>query len=160
MERMQLRSFLLGTALILLMLPSAVLADTCSDVNPNMVEDPCGAQIATRPACIARSQLEVVRRGCPSGSPSGASGAVLENPLPSSDIPTIVGTVMKAGFGILGSLALLMFTYGGFLWLTSGGSPEMIKKGRNTMVWAAMGIGVVFAAYTIVDFLITSITSS
>ncbi|MFH1099146.1 MAG: hypothetical protein V1723_04510, partial [Candidatus Uhrbacteria bacterium] len=82
----------------------------------------------------------------------------LPNPLPASDIPTILGIVLRAVFGVLGSIALVMFIYGGGLWLLSAGKPEMIKKGRDTIVWAIIGIGVVFVAYAATTFVINAIT--
>ncbi|MBI4142769.1 hypothetical protein HY480_02760 [Candidatus Uhrbacteria bacterium] len=78
----------------------------------------------------------------------------LPNPLPTSDIPTIVGNIIRAGFGVMGSIALAMFVWGGFLWLTSGGVSERIEKGKQTMLWAALGIGVIFGSYAIVQFVI------
>lgn len=98
--------------------------------------------------------------GCVPAASTGSdpNAVVLPNPLPASDIPTILGTVMRAGFGVLGSLALLMFTYGGFLWLTSGGNPEMVEKGKQTMVWAILGVAVIFAGYAIVQFTLSVLT--
>lgn len=51
---------------------------------------------------------------------------------------------------IVGSVALLMFVYGGFVWLTSGGASEKIKKGRDIMVNTAIGIAIVFGAATVI----------
>lgn len=91
----------------------------------------------------------------------GGSSTALPNPLGTvTDISQIVGNVLRAMFGILGSIALLMFIYGGFTWLTSGGEAEKIKKGKDTMVWAVLGIAITFAAYTIVNFVIDALTSS
>ncbi|MBI4434651.1 hypothetical protein HY635_02440 [Candidatus Uhrbacteria bacterium] len=89
---------------------------------------------------------------------AAGGGTGLDNPLPSADIPTILGGVLRAFFGILGSIALLMFIYGGFTWLTSGGVAEKIKKGQDTMVWAVLGIAITFAAYAIVNFVIGALT--
>ena len=91
----------------------------------------------------------------------GGSRSELTNPLGTvTDISTIVGNVLRAGFGILGSIALLMFIYGGFTWLTSGGAAEKIQKGKDTMVWAVLGIAITFAAYAIVNFVIDALTST
>jgi hypothetical protein len=106
-----------------------------------------------------------VHAACPAGQQPDASGAcvvgggvALPNPLPADDIPTILGVLLRSAFGLLGSLALAMFIYGGFLWLTSGGAADRIEKGKNTMVWAVLGIAVAFTAYAIVDFVIGTIT--
>jgi uncharacterized membrane protein YjfL (UPF0719 family) len=50
-----------------------------------------------------------------------------------------------------------MFVYGGFTWLTSGGSAERIKKGKDILVWAVIGLVVIFASYTAVDFVLTAL---
>ena len=100
---------------------------------------------------------EPVSRAGGSGS-ARSSATTLENPLPTSDIPTLLGNVLRALFGVLGSIALLMFIYGGFMWLTSGGVPEKIKKGQDTMVWATLGIAIIFASFAIVAFVIDRLT--
>jgi hypothetical protein len=84
---------------------------------------------------------------------------VLENPLGTASIPTLIGRVISAGLGITGSLALLMFIYGGFIWMTSGGEKERITKGRKTLTWAVIGLVAIFGAYIAVNTIITAITS-
>ena len=65
------------------------------------------------------------------------------------NIDILVGRVISTALGIIGSLTLLTFVYGGFLWLTSGGSPDNIKKGKTVMVWAAIGVFIIFSSYAI-----------
>lgn len=93
----------------------------------------------------------------------GTSGTTtqLENPLGKTvSVQSVIGNVIRAGFGVIGSIALLMFMYGGFTWLTSGGKAEKIEHGRDTMVWAALGIAVIFAGYAITTFVINALTKS
>jgi len=52
--------------------------------------------------------------------------------------------------GIIGSLVLAVFIYGGFLWLTSGGVPDRVSKGRKAMMGALIGLIIVFGAYVLV----------
>lgn len=85
-----------------------------------------------------------------------AHAAALYNPLGEVSVPMLIGRVIQAALGISGSIALLMFVWGGFLWLTSGGVPGRIKSGQDTLLWSAIGIAVIFGAYAIVNFLITS----
>ncbi|MBI2002992.1 hypothetical protein HYT45_04065 [Candidatus Uhrbacteria bacterium] len=84
----------------------------------------------------------------------------LPNPLGTSDIRIIIANIIRAALGIVGSIALLMFIYGGFLWLTSGGNDEKVKKGKDTLVWATLGIATIFAAYAILNFVIGALTRS
>lgn len=75
----------------------------------------------------------------------------LENPLQTTDVNTLLGTVIKAALGIIGSLTLLMLIWGGFQWLTSAGNPEKVKSGTQTMVWAIIGVILVFSSYIILN---------
>ena len=86
-------------------------------------------------------------------------GAKLENPLGESDLRIIIGRVIQALLGLSGTLALLMFVWGGIQWMTSGGVAEKIKKGKDTLIWATIGLVVIFTAYTLVSTLIEAITS-
>jgi len=88
-----------------------------------------------------------------------AAAVTLVDPLGGASIPGIIGRVISAALGLSGSAALLMFVYGGFLWLTSGGDKTRIDKGKKTLTWAIIGIVVIFAAYIIVDNLILAVTT-
>ncbi|MFH1430814.1 MAG: pilin [Candidatus Uhrbacteria bacterium] len=67
--------------------------------------------------------------------------------------------VTKFIFSLIGSLALLMFVIGGFWWLTSGGKADMVKKGKDTIMYAVVGLVIVFSAWVIVNFIIASLTN-
>jgi hypothetical protein len=84
----------------------------------------------------------------------------LQNPLGTSDLRLIIGNVIKAALGFTGVLALLMFVWGGFLFLTSRGNMEQVKQGKNTLVWATIGLVVIFTAYTVVNTLVASLVTS
>ena len=84
-----------------------------------------------------------------------STNAALVDPLGNVTLPTLAGRIINAALGISGSLALVMFIWGGFLWLTAAGKPERIKSGQNTLLWAVIGLVVIFGAYAIVNFVIT-----
>ena len=95
--------------------------------------------------------------GCPSGQvclgdPLGLSN----NPAP---IPTLLGNIIKAILGIVGSLALVMFIYGGITWMLSAGNQEQVTKGKNIIIWATLGLVIIFTAYALVKFVLTTITT-
>ena len=91
-------------------------------------------------------------------SPS-AGGAVASkapsptNPLGTTDIPTLVGRVINILLSILGTITLVMFIYGGFLWLTSAGNDASIKKGKAILSWTTIGLLIIFISYVIVKFI-------
>lgn len=93
------------------------------------------------------------------GSNAPASTVTLTNPLGSVSTPqALIGRVINSILGIVGSLALLMFVYGGLIWMTSSGNQDKVKKGRDTLVWAAIGLVIIFSAYALTRVLISSVT--
>jgi len=112
------------------------------------------------------SQSDCVSALCGSNSDtSGSSGGTaqaLQNPLGSGMVnPAIIlGNVINAALGLVGSLALAVFIFGGFMWVTSAGNDEKIKKGKDMIMWATLGLAVIFASYAMVTFVIGAITGS
>ena len=89
---------------------------------------------------------------------AGSDSVSLTNPLTgdqtSKDIPVLIGQVINAALGVVGSIALVMFIYGGFTWMTAAGNAEQVTKGKNIIVWAAIGLVVIFSSYALVRFVI------
>lgn len=54
--------------------------------------------------------------------------------------------------GIVGALTLVMFIFGGFTWVLSGGSSEQIKKGKDIILASIVGLLIVFSSYMIINF--------
>lgn len=89
---------------------------------------------------------------------NSAKTVSLTNPLGDIKSPQVlVGQIINSLFGIIGSLALVMFIYGGFLWMTSAGSSEQVKKGKDIFIWAVVGLVVIFSAYSLVRFVIQGV---
>jgi len=84
----------------------------------------------------------------------------LEDPLGERDIPTLVGNIISYILSLVGVLALVMFIYGGITWMTSAGAPEKIKKGRDTLVWAVLGLAFIFLSYAILNFILKALTNT
>ena len=89
--------------------------------------------------------------------PSVSFAAELTNPLYTTDIREVISRIIQAILGVTGAIALLMFVYGGFLWLISGGENEKVKKGKETMKWAVLGLAVIIGAYMIVSTIINAL---
>ena len=87
-----------------------------------------------------------------------AEAVTLINPLGETDVRVILGRVISAALSIVGTLALLMFVYGGVLWMTSRGDSKQVTKGKDTITWAILGLVIIFASYTLVNALIVGIT--
>ena len=83
----------------------------------------------------------------------------IDNPLGSSvSTPQqLIGVIIKGALGVTGSIALIVFIYGGFTWMTSAGSSDKIQHGKETLVWATIGLVFIFSAYAAVRFIFTDI---
>jgi len=100
--------------------------------------------------------------------PSGAGGTTpapqpvkLDNPLGKGDTGSspqkLLGNIINVVLGITGSIALVMFILGGFTWMTSAGNSERVSRGKNILIWATIGLVIIFSAYALVKFVFTSI---
>ena len=65
-------------------------------------------------------------------------------------------------FGFIVIFAFVMFVYGGFTWIFSCGNTEKVKKGRDVLVAAVVGLTIAFSAFLLVDFILDAlgVTSS
>ncbi|EKD78656.1 MAG: hypothetical protein ACD_41C00303G0004 [uncultured bacterium] len=63
-----------------------------------------------------------------------------------------IAVIIQALLGIVGAGALLMFVWGGFHMIFSGGVEERIKKGRDTLLWAVIGMAVILSSYAVLNF--------
>ncbi|HTK05178.1 MAG TPA: pilin [Candidatus Eisenbacteria bacterium] len=73
------------------------------------------------------------------------------HPLGGTTLELIIGRVISVILGLLGSISLVMFVYGGITWMTAAGNDEKIKKAKNTIVYAVFGLIVAFSAFGILE---------
>lgn len=79
----------------------------------------------------------------------------IENPIGGADdVSGFVANIINGVLGIVGVLALFYFVLGGLTWMTSQGSQDKIKKGKETLVWATFGLAMIFFSYTLVKFVL------
>ncbi|MFZ2189302.1 MAG: pilin [Candidatus Magasanikiibacteriota bacterium] len=71
----------------------------------------------------------------------------------------IFGKIIKTAMGIIGAITLLVFVYAGGLFLTSSGNAEQVKQGTNMMLWAAIGLFIIFSSYAILDLIFKTLTN-
>ena len=61
--------------------------------------------------------------------------------------------IITTALGVSGVLALISFVWGGTMWAISGGDTGKIQKGKTMMIWAIMGLVVIFSSYAILSFI-------
>jgi len=74
-----------------------------------------------------------------------------------TDIMRIAIGASRWILGIVGSLALIMFIYGGFTFLISAGSSDKVGQARKIIVAAVIGLIIVFTSYIIIKFVLNSL---
>lgn len=84
-------------------------------------------------------------------------GGTEANPTGNVDTRVIFGSAIRVTLGFLGTFTLAVFFYGGYLWLTSAGSSDKVQKGTQTMLYAVIGLFIIFGAYGILNTVISGI---
>lgn len=128
---------------VVLLLPSAVSAGQCRDSAADCAQSRQLAQAAPAPGIAA---------------PAGDQAVGIPQPLGNVNLAKAIGNAIRVILGLTGSMALIMFIYGGFLYMTAAGVEERVTKGKNTIIWAILGLIAVFSAYAVVDFVIKGLT--
>ena len=77
-----------------------------------------------------------------------------------NDVLRVGVRVTKIILGVVGSLALLFFVYGGVMFLISAGSSDKVSKAKGIIVNAVIGLAIVFLSYLIVQFVMNALTST
>jgi len=91
--------------------------------------------------------------------PTPSGSLKLTNPLGVDTPQELIGQVINAVLGVVGSIALLMFVFGGLTWMTSSGNPEKVKKGRDIIIWSVVGLAVIFMSYALTRVVLTAVVA-
>ncbi|MFA5124885.1 MAG: hypothetical protein WC473_03660 [Patescibacteria group bacterium] len=69
-------------------------------------------------------------------------------------LPTIVGGVVQAVLGILGTLLVLLLIYAGFIWMTAQGNEKKVDEAKKMIYNAVIGLAIVAGAWAITSFVL------
>lgn len=97
---------------------------------------------------VLTANAQIINPLCPSGT---CAGAISYNPA------TIIGLIINSALGFIGAVALVLFIWGGFKIMLSRGNPDDVKTGKNTMIWAVIGLILIFSSYAIVSYIINAV---
>jgi len=87
----------------------------------------------------------------PSGYKSGSSG---------TDLTKIAGGLISEALGLLGIVLLAILIWAGFLWMTAQGEEAKVKKAKDMIFQAVVGLVIIVAAYAIADFVLGSLSNA
>ncbi len=84
----------------------------------------------------------------------------LPNPITCSDATCLISQVVRYILGAIAVVATLMFVWGGVMMLTSGGNADQVKRAKETLVWATIGIIVILLSWVIIKAVLQALTNT
>lgn len=166
MKKIFLTLFMLGlTSLSLFMVPNISSAASC--IAPESCMKPSnGIECVARGACPGSNKNDPDYEECcksKTGSstiqPGEEKMIFLNEEVETNSLKgfmQVALAVSKWILGIVGSISLLMFIYGGVIFLISGGSSQRVEQGKQIIIGSVIGLIIVFASYTIIRFVFTA----
>ncbi|MFZ6015551.1 MAG: pilin [Patescibacteria group bacterium] len=153
--------------------PAPALSDPSSDGSCEAVPNAvcCGVQIVT-PQGGSPTEPEAG-----TGTAAGASdenlssaadtctepGTGLRFPCPlggGTTIPQIIGRILYWMVGVSGSLLLLMFVYGGAMFILAGDSSEKAGKAQKILTNALIGLVIILGSYLALNYVISGLAGA
>jgi hypothetical protein len=68
------------------------------------------------------------------------------------DVRLVTARIIKVFLGLLGIIFLTLIVFAGFRWMNSHGNEEEIKKAKDQLAMAVIGLVIILAAYSIANF--------
>lgn len=75
-------------------------------------------------------------------------------------VENFIRSVIKVIAGLAGLIATGFFVVGGLGYITSSGDPERLHKSKQTLLWSAIGLAIVIAAFVISNIVTDLATSA
>ncbi len=74
--------------------------------------------------------------------------------LSTQDPRLTVAKIIRIGFGLLGTIAVVLVIYAGFLWMTAAGNQDKIQRAKDILKAAVIGLVIMLSAFAITSFII------
>lgn len=71
-----------------------------------------------------------------------------------ADVRTTVGSIINIALGLLGTIALVLVVYAGFLWMTAAGNDDQVGTAKKILGSSIIGLIVILSAYSITRFVV------
>lgn len=81
----------------------------------------------------------------------------LNNPLQADSLIELIVQVTQIALAGTAIIAVTMIIYGGVMMIMSGGKEENVQKGKDTLLWAVVGLAIVLFSGVIMRFVITGL---
>ena len=73
------------------------------------------------------------------------------------DLPISIVNILNAIIGTAGLIAVIFIIIGGINYMTSSGEAAKVKKAKDTILYACIGLAVCILSFAIVNFVIANI---
>jgi type IV secretory pathway VirB2 component (pilin) len=90
----------------------------------------------------------------------GVTTSYTEQGISSVDPRQTVAKIIKIALGFLGSIAVILVIVAGFKWMTAAGNDDSIKKAKDLMGAAFVGLVIILLAFAITNFVINAVITS
>lgn len=70
-----------------------------------------------------------------------------------------LGILLNVILSTLGIILLMLVIYAGFLWMTAGGNDTQVKKAKDILINATVGMILMISAYAISQFVVTQLAA-
>ena len=77
--------------------------------------------------------------------------------LTKDDPRLVVARIINVALGILGTIAVVLIVYAGFLWMTAGGNDEQAGKAKSIIFASIIGLVIILSAYAISIFVVKNV---
>ncbi len=94
---------------------------------------------------------------CQSGASAEIKAAAGCNAANASQLPNLIQGILNTIIGICGLIAVIFIIIGGVNYMTSTGDPGKVKKAKDTILYAVLGLIIAVLAFTIVNFVIIDV---
>jgi|SRR3989338_4409940 len=124
-------------------------AQSCSDLEKSP-----DAKNQTKQSWVASilNGKELIPSGCSKGLQSTKTDCGV------NEIILTMVNITRIMFGVVGSAALIMFVYGGVMFMISAGHSDRVNKGKTILTNATIGIIILFTSWIIINFIVLAIT--
>jgi len=77
-----------------------------------------------------------------------------------TDLAQLIGKILQAALGFVGTLFLLLMVYAGFVYMTARGDEKKVSEAKKMIVGAVVGVVIIASAYAITSFVLSAATGA
>ena len=76
------------------------------------------------------------------------------------DLRITIARIVRTAMSLLGIIAVMIILYGGFKWMTSGGSDDAVGDSKKIITAGIIGLIIILTAFAIASFVINSLITA